>query len=550
MRPMSMHGTSTSLKALQREGRAGHVSAAVDVRTVAEARATEGTAAFSVTARRALIAVAVAAVVAAALGLRLWHLNALGFNSDEAAYAGQAASIAGDRNLAGLFPVFRAHPLLFQLLVSLIYRIHVDELGPRLLAVAFGLATVAAGYGLGARIYGRTAGVLTALFLAVMPYLVIVNRQALLDGPMVFFSVVALWLLAKFVAEERPAALYAAGGALGLAFLTKETAFLLVPAAYAFLAVTPSVRVRLKDLALSLTCFVLVALPYPLSLVLAGGSRTGQHFLVWQLFRPANHSWSFYLSVVPYAIGIPLVVLAAAALVVVAVGRTWSWRESLLVCWIVVPVFFFQLWPVKGFQYLLPAAAPVAVLAAGLLSGAAARGLKGFAASRFGQATRAGIAAAVIVFLGAVSWVGITTSNPATFLAGTGGVPGGREAGDWLRTHTPLGAELLSIGPSMANILQFTGQREVLALSVSPDPLHRNPAYTPVTNPDMLLRSGQVQYIVWDAYSAARSTYFSERLLTYVRRYHGTVVHVQTVPVTTAGRPVARPVIVIYQVRP
>ena len=498
MRPVSMHSASTSLKMLQREGRAGHVSSAMDVPPVAQTRAAGATSAFSVTARRALIAAVVAAVVAAAFGLRLWHLNALGFNSDEAAYAGQAASIAGDRHLSGLFPVFRAHPLLFQLLVSLIYRIHVDELGARLLAVAFGLATVAAGYGLGARIYGRTAGVLTALFLAVMPYLVIVNRQALLDGPMVFFSVVALWLLAKFVAEERPAALYAAAGALGLAFLTKETAILLVPAAYAFLALTPSVRVRLKDLALSLACFVLVALPYPLSLVLAGGSKTGQHFLVWQLFRPANHSWSFYLSVVPYAIGIPLVVLATAALVVVAVGRTWSWRESLLVCWIVVPAFFFQLWPVKGFQYLLPAAVPVAVLAAGLLSGAAARGLKGFSSSRFGQATRAGIAAAVIVFLGAVSWVGITTSNPATFLAGTGGVPGGREAGDWMRTPTRLSARNSSpIGPSMANILQFTGQRRSPGAVGEPEPTAPEPGLHAgrESRPAAAQRSGAVRRV-------------------------------------------------------
>jgi hypothetical protein len=337
---------------------------------------------------------------------------------------------------------------------------------------------------------------------------------------------------------------------LGLAFLTKETAILLLPAAYAFLAVTPSVRVRLKDLALSLACFAVVAAPYPLSLAIAGGSRTGQHFLVWQLFRPANHAWSFYATVVPPAVGMPLVVLAVAAIVLVALRHTWTWRESLLVCWIVVPAMFFQLWPVKGFQYLLPAAAPVAVLTAGLLSGASVKGLKGLPSSRFGQAARAAIAAAVIVFLGALSWTSVTTANSTSFLAGTGGVAGGREAGDWIRTHTPIGAELFTIGPSMANILQFTGQRRALALSVSPNPLHRNPAYTPVTNPDLLVRSGQVQYVAWDSYSAARTPYFTQRLMTYVKRYHGRAVHVQTVPVQVSGRTVQRPVIVVYEVRP
>jgi hypothetical protein len=98
--------------------------------------------------------------------------------------------------------------------------------------------------------------------------------------------------------------------------------------------------------------------------------------------------------------------------------------------------------------------------------------------------------------------------------------------------------------------MEFYGHREVLGLSVSPNPLHRNPAYTPVKNPDLLLRTGQVQYLVWDAYSAARSHYFSGRLMAYVRRYRGSVVHTQSVTVSTPNGPVQRPVIVLYEVRP
>jgi hypothetical protein len=117
-------------------------------------------------------------------------------------------------------------------------------------------------------------------------------------------------------------------------------------------------------------------------------------------------------------------------------------------------------------------------------------------------------------------------------------------------SHTPSGVEVLSIGPSMANILEFYGHRQVLGLSVSPNPLHRNPAYTPVKNPDLFLRTGQVQYLVWDAYSAARSHYFSGRLMSYVHRYRGSVVHVQSVTVSTPSGPVRSPVIVVYEVRP
>ncbi len=500
--------------------------------------------------RATVIAGAVALVAAPAIVLRVWHLGALGFNSDEAVYAGQAAAIIGHDPLSQIFPVFRAHPLLFQMLISVVYEFHVGDLAPRLLAVAFGLATVAAGYGLGTRIYGRTAGILTALLLAVMPYLVVVNRQALLDGPMAFFSVAALWLLARFAAEGNKLFLYAAGATLGLAFLSKETAILLVPAVYAFLAVTPSVRVAFKDLVLSLASFAVVAVIYPISLTLAGGSSTGSNFLTWQLFRRANHAWTFYPSVVPPALGIPVVVLAVVAVVLTVARRRWSWRESLLVCWIVVPVFFFQLWPVKGFQYLLPVAAPVAVLAAGVMGEFVRSDWPSMQRRRLGRWLREGAVAAVVVTLAVTSWTTINPANATSFLAGTGGVPGGRQAGLWVRANTPLGSEILSIGPSMANIIQFYGWRQVRGLSVSPNPLHRNPAYTPVDNPDLLLRSGQVQYLVWDAYSAARSNYFSERLMTYVRRYQGHVVHVESVTVDGANGPTTKPVIVIYEVRP
>jgi 4-amino-4-deoxy-L-arabinose transferase-like glycosyltransferase len=492
---------------------------------------------------------AVAAVSAPATVLRLWHVNALGFNSDEAVYAGQAAAIAGDPQVSQLFPVFRAHPLLFQMVTSLIYRVHVSDLAPRLLAVAFGLATVAAGYAAATRIYGRRAGLVAALLLAAMPYLVVVNRQALLDGPMVFFTVLALWLLAKFAAEENRRALHGAGAALGLAFISKETSVVLVPAAYAFLALTPSVRIRFRDLWTFFGCIAAVALPYPVSLVVAGGSSSGKHFLTWQLFRPPNHVATFYAAVVPGAIGIPVLVCALGALLAAGAVRRWSWRESLLVCWIVVPLFFFQLWPVKGFQYLLPIAAPCAILAGRLLtdSGLALRLARGRAQA--GQLISAAATVFVAAWLVMTCWSSIDTANSTTFLAGTGGVPGGREAGEWIAAHTPQGAQMLAIGPSMANILQFYGHREVLGLAVSPNPLHRNPAYTPVGNPDSLLRTGTSQYLVWDAYSAGRSPYFSQRLMSYVRRYAGTVVRAESVSVPTSAGPVQRPVIVIYQVR-
>jgi hypothetical protein len=130
-------------------------------------------------------------------------------------------------------------------------------------------------------------------------------------------------------------------------------------------------------------------------------------------------------------------------------------------------------------------------------------------------------------------------------------VPGGRETGEWIDREVPEGAQLLALGPSMANILEFYGHRKAYGLSVSTNPLNRNPTYEPIENPDLAIRRNLMQYIVWDSFSAARSQFFSARLQRYVERYNGRVVHTESVKVRTKdGATVDKPVIIVYEVRP
>jgi hypothetical protein len=290
-------------------------------------------------------------------------------------------------------------------------------------------------------------------------------------------------------------------------------------------------------------------LPFPLSLLLAGGTRSGKSYLVWQLFRRPNHPWDFYPSTVPEAIG--FLVIIAALLGLWFLRHEKSWRERLLLCWIIVPAVFFQLWPTKGFQYLLPIAPPIAVLAGRTLS----RFLVGdlFVLNRRITGTWLKVLAtgfiALSLFASSIQLIRPATSG--TFIAGTGGVPGGREAGEWIQENIPAGSTLMTVGPSMANILQFYGHRKAYGLSVSPNPLRRNPSYPPILNPDLQIRNGDIQYIVWDSYSAERSSFFSDGVLRFAKKYHGRVIHTETVKVVMAdGTTIDKPVIIIYEVRP
>jgi hypothetical protein len=66
-------------------------------------------------------------------------------------------------------------------------------------------------------------------------------------------------------------------------------------------------------------------------------------------------------------------------------------------------------------------------------------------------------------------------------------------------------------------------------------------------NPDQSIRRNDLQYIVWDSFSADRSKFFSDALRRYTERYHGRLVWEKTVP---AGGGKTKPIIQIFEVRP
>jgi hypothetical protein len=336
---------------------------------------------------------------------------------------------------------------------------------------------------------------------------------------------------------------------MGLTILTKETAVLLLGGVLTFLVLYPAGRPTLRQGVAALGATAAVAATYPLSLLVAGGSRTGQSYLAWQLFRRSNHSLLFYPQVVPPAMGLAVVLAALAG--VWFLRRDAGWREGLLLCWALVPAAFFELWPVKGYQYLLVAAPVVAVLAARALVLLPVPALGGPGRRRARGAVRVGVIAAVAVSL-AVPVVQLVNPQPTvTFLAGSGGLPAGRETGRWIDANLPLGARVMTIGPSTANIVRFYGHRVALGLSVSPNALGRNPSYEPIDNPDRELRQATISYVVWDAFTAGRSPFFSDRLLRYVRKYHGVAVHTETIAIRTPdGDPVDRPVMIVFAVTP
>jgi len=114
------------------------------------------------------------------------------------------------------------------------------HLASRLIAVAFGVATVGLWWRIAGRAYGPTAGRLAGLFLACAYLHVRESHFGTTDVPMVFFIVAAHGPLLSIVARGRWGDYLAAGALIGLATATKYTAAPLV----ASLVVAHVVRVR------------------------------------------------------------------------------------------------------------------------------------------------------------------------------------------------------------------------------------------------------------------------------------------------------------------
>ena len=472
------------------------------------------------------------------VALRFAQLGAVGLNSDEAVYSGQAASLANNPHFVDLFPIVRAHPLLFQVLISPWYSSGIPDLPGRYANALFGVGTIVLVFVLGWVVYGRRTGAVAALLLAVMPYHVIVTRQVLLDGPMTFFATASLVCLALLGRTSNGRWLVAAGACLGLAALTKETAIILVMSGFVFLSLVPRFWRPVRYVVGGVAAAIGLALTYPVVTALSGGGSSGQSYLTWQLSRRPNHDFLFYFTDVPATMGVLVFVAALAGLILL--HRRSSWREVLLLSWIVVPFVFFEVWPVKGFPYLLVVVPALVALAARAL--VALIDLE----PRTVLSVVSGILATAAVVVSLLVPAYRAVAEPVSSgLAGAGGSPGGREAGLWVEQNVAADARLMSLGPSMGNVIQYYSGRRVDGLSVSPDPLHRNPSYQPISNPDSALRKGIYRYVIWDAYSAKRSPSFAARELALVHKYNGRVVHTELA--TFDGLP-QQPVVVIYEV--
>ncbi len=476
-----------------------------------------------------LVPMAIFAILAVAVAVRVLHLGALGFNSDEAVYSGQAGALAGVGAFARSFSPFRAHPLFLQTILAIEFTLigHMSEVAARMTVVVFGVGAVYATYLLGRRMYGVAVGLGAAAALALMPYHVFISRQVLLDVPAGFAVLLAFAALYRYEGVETRRWLYLAAALAGVACVIKETMIVFAPAAFLYLLWSGLLRkTRIRDVVISAVLMGIMLAPFIGTRFVFSGSEAGG-YIVYQLFRDPNHP-VWYFPVVLWIFVTPIAALTAlGGFIHCVVHRDRA--AKLLLSWLIVFGLFFQFWPTKLLPYtiiLVPAMALVG--ARGVVEGIRAVRTRVSLETTTIVAAIAGVAILMPMIRPTLAAGEVirdsSFSGPFTTDVEVQDFAGGREVGQWLGANTPANAVVLTMGPSLGNLVSFYGDRDWYALSVSQDPKLRNPAYRPIANPDTEIRQIHVHYAVWDAYTADRAPFFSLRLNSYVQKYAGTPV--------------------------
>ncbi len=231
-------------------------------------------------------------LVCLAFSLRLYVvLNAAAVAVDSTVDIGLARAFSEGDFLGG---IDKARPPLHPLLVSLFYQVFQDyELAARVVSLVFGTLVIPLSFYLGRLVYNERAGLLTAFFVTVHPYLIRYSGDTLREALYHFFAVTLTILGLKIISNRSKGLMLLAGIVSLLAYLTKHVSigFFIVISLwvvfYDFRRIREDWRERLGLLASGWAPFIILAVPYLVFLLqeTGGATITGKIDMEWLLSR-------------------------------------------------------------------------------------------------------------------------------------------------------------------------------------------------------------------------------------------------------------------------
>ena len=455
--------------------------------------------------------------------IRFYGLGNLGFNNDEAIYAGQAASLANYSEYQNQFSIFRAHPLLLQFMISIsFYFFGISEFTARIIPVLLSCGIIIISYFIAKYLYNRQTAILSSIILSFLPYHVIISKQVLVDVSMAFFFTLDLLLIILYY--RRPSSLlllYGIGITSGLCFLSKEIGIISFIISILSIIIINK-KIKIKNILVIILSFVFVTSPYWISfLTLEEARESVLEYLEWQSSRPENHDAIYYFDILfSDILGYVLSLLVVIAyLYIIFNKRNWNFTNIVIpFLWILLPLIFYQIISVKGYQFPFSITPFLVIFGISILSN-----------QWINKMSRKYILLISIILLIFISnkyiiyeYFLLIPYNP---VLGSESLSYMKDVALWIKENTSKDSTFITLYTHMSNIIKFYAQRDSIAIQAN-----NNPSYQKIENIDMLILAKKINYIVYEKIQINNGKFLENKALKledYVQKYNGIPVYIK-----------------------
>jgi hypothetical protein len=476
--------------------------------------------------------------------LRLWDLGSTGFNNDEAIYSGQAATLAGHKESQQYFSIYRAHPLLLQFMISILFsNFGINDTIARIIPAVLGIFTIIVTYLIGKLLYNTKIATVASIVIAILPYHIVISRQVLLDVSLSFFYTLLLFSIARHFRRPNDVIwLYSIGICSGLSFLSKEVGIFALIASIICIILIKSFS--LKNLIIIVASFLLASSPYWIPiLTIQEAHDAALAYWHWQTSRDPNQPDSFYFTLISReALGFILTGLFILSVIYAFISKTIKKPEVfILLIWVAIPIILFQFLAVKGYAFLAPVVPPFVLLGVSFLFSEWMQKIP------YHRIIIIVLIPLIFIFSGPMlhNFLDIR----ATHLVGSGGEPYSREGALWIRDNIGDKGVFLTLDTRTANVIKYYSNNNALALHSN-----NNPAYTRVNNPDLLILNHKIDYLVYEVYLAEQLRYLKDEakeLSQLVTKYNAIPIHIEyETYVDNHGKKLMKPGLIIYSLNP
>ncbi len=304
--------------------------------------------------------------------------------------------------------------------------------------------------------------------------------------------------------------MYAIGISSGLTFISKEIGLFSLVSIAVYMIIVKKLTFKFSLFVIAL--FISISLPFLLPPLIIEDSKNALiHYYEWQKGRESSASNTFYLQILLYH-GLGYILSGLCIVSIIYMVRTFNKSSPylLLLIWIAIPLIFYHLLPLKGYNYLVSVIPPLVITGSSILFSVI---------KKYQWLTTFLVILLIPISLEITKEFPIDnrkdfpTSGPVSYV---------REAIMWIRENTNDESKILTIHSSTANLVKFYSNRDAIPLKSN-----KNPAYISLEDADLAILNNKINFLIYEPHISEKFPTLEpakDKMKKYITRYNATLV--------------------------